>query len=79
MQELISNQGQVFILLDRTDVLHINAGNSPNLSTYIGKLNWEADYNYFLVLPSTGSLILKVPISVSDQDMMNNYTNYIIN
>ena len=78
MNELISNDGQLFIRLDQTDVLHINAGNSPGMITYKGKLNWESEYNYFLK-PSTGSLILKVPLTVSDADMMINYTNYIVN
>ena len=77
MNELVSNDGQLFIKLDQTDVLHINTGNSPGMTTYKGKLNWEAEYNYFLK-PGTGSLVLKVPLTVSDEDMMNNYTNYII-
>jgi hypothetical protein len=77
MNELISNDGQLFIRLDREDVLHIDAGNSPGFPTYKGKLNWEPEFNYFLK-PGTGSLVLKVPLTVSDDDMMSNYTNYII-
>ena len=78
MNELVSNDGQLFIRLDQTDVLHINAGNSPGMITYKGKLNWEPEFNYFLK-PGTGSLALKVPLTVSDADMMINYTNYIVN
>ena len=76
MIEKFSIKGRQYYTLEEEDVNRLNKG-VDHMQWVKGMLSWDENTKYIMI-PGTGSLILRGNICESDEDMINNISKHII-
>ena len=76
MEAKVSAKGMEYYQLEEDDVIRLNDG-VEYMSHVKGMLGWDNDTKYLLI-PGTGSMVLKGNINESDDEILGDWLNHSI-
>jgi hypothetical protein len=74
MEAKVSAKGMKYYQLEEEDVIRLNDG-VEHMQHVKGMLEWDDDSKYLLV-PGTGSFVLKGSVNESDDEILNDYIKH---